>query len=621
MAEVVLRQRGTPPSARTPSCEYPALPGSAWRPARAPITSVASCRARHDVRLIPAQYVKPFLKGRKNDNRDAEAIAEAVQRPTVNFVVIKPPEQMDLLALHRVRSRLVGQRTGTINQIRGFLIERGITVRQGVVPLRKALPDILNSNTDILSPRIVSLIADLMQDWRRLDERIELCRPRSKALARQDDGSRRLMTGGASANHLECRRGGERQWRRFDFAAWLGLVPKQESTGDRTILARSPSAAASHRGPGSPAKPAEPAHRRQGYSFVNDVSMHLLMSSGSTLRTTGGVTMQNEFESATQEAGAKEKAGAGALRDEARRTAEDLREQFVDRAETAKEQLGGMANSLKKKTREMADDQKATGAEQLSGLARASTMPLTNCRTSSRRPPDTSPSRRQGRRGVDHDPRAEHRRPGARDERFRAGEQGRVLRDVARGRFRASRRFLKSGAPSRSQPTSGGHHTPSQPHPMESISQRVARASIGGFLQPVLMQERKMGIHEHRTVPELFTDLIAQVTSLFRTETRLARAEINEKIAQAGGGVAMIVGGAVLLIPALAILLQAAVAALIEQGFESAIAALIVGGAAFLLGLVVALIGVNQLRVKKLTPQKTIEQLQSDAAVARNQVR
>ena len=83
----------------------------------------------HDVRLMPAQYVKPFLKGHKNDYRDAEAIAEAVQRPTMHFVTIKTPEQMDLLALHRVRSRLVGQRTGVINQIRGFLIERGITVR------------------------------------------------------------------------------------------------------------------------------------------------------------------------------------------------------------------------------------------------------------------------------------------------------------------------------------------------------------------------------------------------------------------------------------------------------------------------------------------------------------
>src|SRR5512132_3504273 len=141
----------------------------------------------HDVRLIPAQYVKPFLKGHKNDYRDAEAIAEAVQRPTMRFVTIETAEQMDLLALHRVRARLVGQRTGVINQIRGFLIERGITVRQGVVPLRRALPDILSANTDVLSPRMVSLIADLMQDWRRLDERIETVSTEVEALAEQDD--------------------------------------------------------------------------------------------------------------------------------------------------------------------------------------------------------------------------------------------------------------------------------------------------------------------------------------------------------------------------------------------------------------------------------------------------
>jgi transposase len=143
-----------------------------------------------DVRLIPAQYVKPFLKGHKNDYRDAEAIAEAVQRPTMHFVAIKTPQQMDLLALHRVRSRLVGQRTGVINQIRGFLIERGITVRQGVVPLRRALPDILSANTDVLSPRMVSLIADLAQDWRRLDARIESVSTEIEALAEQDDSCR-----------------------------------------------------------------------------------------------------------------------------------------------------------------------------------------------------------------------------------------------------------------------------------------------------------------------------------------------------------------------------------------------------------------------------------------------
>jgi transposase len=185
----------------------------------------------HDVRLIPAQYVKPFLKGHKNDYRDAEAIAEAVQRPTMHFVAIKTPEQMDLLAQHRVRSRLVGQRTGVINQIRSFLIERGIIVRQGVVPLRKALPD------------MVGLIADLAQDWRRLDERIAAISAEIEALAQQDDSCQRLMTvpgvGPIISSAVVAAIGngaGFRQGR--DFGAWLGLVPKQESTGDRTILGK-----------------------------------------------------------------------------------------------------------------------------------------------------------------------------------------------------------------------------------------------------------------------------------------------------------------------------------------------------------------------------------------------
>ena len=197
----------------------------------------------HDVRLIPAQYVKPFLKGHKNDYRDAEAIAEAVQRPTMHFVSIKTPDQMDLLALHRVRSRLVSRRTGVINQIRGFLIERGITVRQGPAPLRKALPDILSSNSGTLSPRIVCLVSDLAEDWRRLDDRIATVSAEIKALAEQDGPCQRLMTvpgiGPIISSAVVAAIGngtGFGQGR--DFGAWLGLVPKQESTGDRTILGK-----------------------------------------------------------------------------------------------------------------------------------------------------------------------------------------------------------------------------------------------------------------------------------------------------------------------------------------------------------------------------------------------
>ena len=197
----------------------------------------------HDVRLIPAQYVKPFLKGHKNDYRDAEAIAEAVQRPTMSFVAIKTPEQSDLLSLHRVRSRLVRQSTAIINQIRGFLIERGITVRQGPAPLRKVLPELLSSPPEELSPRLLRLISELDEGWRRLDSRLEALSAEIESLSKNDLACQRLMTvpgiGPIISSAVVAAIGtgsGFKQGR--DFAAWLGLVPKQESTGDRTKLGR-----------------------------------------------------------------------------------------------------------------------------------------------------------------------------------------------------------------------------------------------------------------------------------------------------------------------------------------------------------------------------------------------
>jgi len=197
----------------------------------------------HEARLIPAQYVKPFLKGHKNDYRDAEAIAEAVQRPTMHFVAIKTPEQSDLLSLHRVRSRLVRQRTAIINQIRGFLIERGITVRQGPGPLRKVLPEVLSSPPEALSPRLLRLIAELDRDWRHLDERLEALSAEIENLSENDGACQRLMTvpgiGPVISSAVVAAIGtgsGFKQGR--DFAAWLGLVPKQDSTGGRTKLGR-----------------------------------------------------------------------------------------------------------------------------------------------------------------------------------------------------------------------------------------------------------------------------------------------------------------------------------------------------------------------------------------------
>jgi transposase len=143
---------------------------------------------------MPAKYVRPYSKGQKNDFRDAEAIAEAVQRPTMKFVATKTADQLDLQALHRVRERLVSQRTGIINQIRAFLLERGVAVRQGLHFLRAELPDILATRTDVLSPRMVRIIDDLSADWRRLDGRIEGRSGEIETFARQDQHCERLMT-------------------------------------------------------------------------------------------------------------------------------------------------------------------------------------------------------------------------------------------------------------------------------------------------------------------------------------------------------------------------------------------------------------------------------------------
>jgi transposase len=115
----------------------------------------------HDARLMPAKYVKPFLKGHKNDCRDAEATAEAVQRPTMRFVATKTVEQLDLQALHRVRARLVSERTAAVNEIRAFLLDRGIAVAQGIHRLREALPEILAKHTDLLLPRMIRIIEAL----------------------------------------------------------------------------------------------------------------------------------------------------------------------------------------------------------------------------------------------------------------------------------------------------------------------------------------------------------------------------------------------------------------------------------------------------------------------------
>jgi transposase len=197
----------------------------------------------HEPRIIPAIYTKPFVKGQKNDYNDAEAIAEAALRPNLRVVQEKSQDQLDLQACHRVRSRLVSRRTATINQIRGFLIEQGIAVRTGSRALRKSLFAILENRKDEISPRRAKLIRGLYDDWCCLDERIETVTGEIEQLSRSEPKCQRLMSvpgiGPLISTALVAAIGtGEAFDRGRDLGAWLGLVPRQYSTGGRSILGR-----------------------------------------------------------------------------------------------------------------------------------------------------------------------------------------------------------------------------------------------------------------------------------------------------------------------------------------------------------------------------------------------
>lgn len=197
----------------------------------------------HRPKIIPAIYVKPFVKGQKNDYNDAEAIAEASLRPNLRTVQEKTQDQLDLQACHRVRARLVSRRTGTINQIRAFLIEQGIAVRTGARALRNSLMAILQNRQGEISPRMSDLIIGLYEDWIALDERIDAIASEIEKISDKEANCQRLMgvpgIGPLISTAVVAAIGtGEAFERGRDFGAWLGLVPRQYSTGGRSILGR-----------------------------------------------------------------------------------------------------------------------------------------------------------------------------------------------------------------------------------------------------------------------------------------------------------------------------------------------------------------------------------------------
>ena len=195
----------------------------------------------HEVRLMPAQYVKPYVKTNKSDYIDAEAIAEAVARPTMRFVPIKNDDQLDLQSLHRVRERWVMRRTAVVNQIRALLLERGMTLRQGRRHLGHALPGILEDADAKLSSALRLLLAQLKLEPDQLAERVDQADMAIAQSVRQSEACQRLMAipgvGPVTATAMIAAIGNGAAFRKGrEFAAWLGVVPTEHSTGGKQKL-------------------------------------------------------------------------------------------------------------------------------------------------------------------------------------------------------------------------------------------------------------------------------------------------------------------------------------------------------------------------------------------------
>jgi len=195
----------------------------------------------HDARLMPAQYVKPYVKTNKSDYIGAEAIAEAVQRPSMRFVPLKTEEQLDLQAVHRVRERWVMRRTAGINQVRGLLLERGITLPKGRSHLEEGLPEILAEAHTRFSESILVLLAQLRIELDQLNTRIEEMDALIARIAKENDACQRLTTipgvGPVTATALVAAIGNGAAFRKGrDLAAWVGMVPREYSTGGKQKL-------------------------------------------------------------------------------------------------------------------------------------------------------------------------------------------------------------------------------------------------------------------------------------------------------------------------------------------------------------------------------------------------
>lgn len=195
----------------------------------------------HDVRLMPAQYVKPYVKTNKNDFIDAEACSEAVIRPTMRFVPIKTDHQLDLQSLHRVRERWVVRRTAVINQIRGMLLERGITMRKGRRHIEECLPGILEDPDNKLSGALRVLLRELRHEMQYLQGQVGECDKLIAKIATELEDCEHLVSvpgiGPTIATATVAAIGNGAAFKKGrGFAAWLGVVPGEHSTGGKQKL-------------------------------------------------------------------------------------------------------------------------------------------------------------------------------------------------------------------------------------------------------------------------------------------------------------------------------------------------------------------------------------------------
>lgn len=195
----------------------------------------------HEVRLIPPQYVKPYVKTNKNDANDAEAICEAVSRSNMRFVPVKTVAQQNIQSLHRYRQRVVHQRTALVNQIRGLLNEYGIVAPQGIGYIRKMLPQILENQEGDLTSLALEIFHDLHQELLALDEKVKSLDKRFNELCQQIEACQKIKQvegiGSLTATALVAAIGDVSNFKNGrHLAAWLGLVPRQHSSGNRQIL-------------------------------------------------------------------------------------------------------------------------------------------------------------------------------------------------------------------------------------------------------------------------------------------------------------------------------------------------------------------------------------------------